>query len=66
MVVLGRRESLCTDVIDVDSGDADNDDDDGKCDDVEKAAVAPRPRAEHWKELKIIQLERTNNLYKQG
>lgn len=44
-MVLGRGESLCTDVIDVDSGDADNDDDDGKCDDVEKAAVAPRPRA---------------------
>jgi len=48
MVVLGRRESLCTDVIDVDSGDADNDDDDGKCDDVEKAAVAPRPRVQSW------------------
>lgn len=47
MVVLGRGESLCTDVIGVDSGDADNDDDDGKCDDVEKAAGAPRPRAEH-------------------
>lgn len=44
MVVLGRGESLCTDVIDVDSGDADNDDEEGKCDDVEKAAVAPRPR----------------------
>ncbi|KAK2557187.1 hypothetical protein P5673_020669 [Acropora cervicornis] len=30
MVVLGRGESLCIDVIDVDSGDADNDDDDVK------------------------------------
>lgn len=47
MVLLGRGESLCTDVIDVDNGDADNDDGDGKCDDVEKAAEAARPRAEH-------------------
>ena len=65
MVLPGRGESLCADVIDVDNGDADNDDD-GKCDDVENAAVAARPRAEHWKELKITQLEGTNDLYKPG
>lgn len=46
MVLPGRGESLCADVIDVDNGDADNDDD-RKFDDVEKAAEAARPRAKH-------------------
>lgn len=47
MVVLGRGESLCTDVIDVDNGDADNDDDVAKCDDVESATADEKPGAEH-------------------
>lgn len=47
MVVLGRGESWCTDVIDVDNGDGDNDDDDGKCDNVENAARDGKPGAEH-------------------